>query len=185
MKHCPHCQEALHAEAYEDIPVWRCPACRGALVAGYRFDLILGRRGRTAEELAEEARREFSADTRRQIRCPRCRGTMGKRAIRGCFGKLAMDVCPSCSYVWLDGGELAVAQIAFAGSPSGRDIFEREDRMKRLENDPAAKAAFERDLAALPDELPGGELLQSAEPGEDPVLDALMTRLLRHLLRLP
>jgi len=61
-----------------------------------------------------------------------------------------LDVCRSCSLVWLDGGELALVQLGYESSAIFAEAQEMKRRMAQLEASPNRKAAFEENLARLP-----------------------------------
>jgi Zn-finger nucleic acid-binding protein len=154
MKHCPACSVILIDETYDGVAVWRCRKCHGVLLQKYKLEMIRHRRARDRETLTKEAKAEFSQDTKRQIRCPRCFEHMDKRSLAGKYGNLKFDFCKVCEAVWLDGGELAIAQLAFAASGRGRASLESQQRMREFETDTERKAEFQANLARMPDELP-------------------------------
>jgi Zn-finger nucleic acid-binding protein len=77
---------------------------------------------------------------------------MEKRPLSSRYTKLRVDICRKCDSVWLDGGELAAAQLIFEASTRGQEALEYGQRMKQLEADPARKQALEESMARLPDE---------------------------------
>ena len=70
------------------------------------------------------------------------------------FENLHLDFCRGCSLVWLDGGELALAQLAHQATPGFRDKQEMKRRAAERDADPERKAAFDEAVAKLP-EPPG------------------------------
>lgn len=180
MKHCPGCDAELVKEAYEGVAVWRCAKCRGALLPKYKLEMIRHQREREPDALKREAAAEFTGDTQRMIRCPRCGAHMEKRPLAGPYARLTMDYCHSCTCVWLDGGELAIAQLIFEDSGRGRDSLERKHRMAELDADPERRARFEADLARMPEELPGETRDQ---PPELIIADKLLEAILRAVIR--
>ena len=176
MKSCPACQIPLRIESYEGVRVDRCPQCRGSLLPGYRLDIIKHTREKDEATLRDEARTEFHGDTRRSFRCPHCQATMEKQALSRRYSDLCLDLCRTCKYVWLDGGELALAQLLFEHSTVGQDIQEMQRRTAELEASPERRAAFAEALRRLPEDLPSG-------PEENPTalaVDVLLDILLRH-----
>ena len=98
-----------------------------------------------------EARDGFLGDHPAPIRCPRCHLAMGKQPLRvPGFDNLHLDFCRGCSLVWLDGGELALAQLAYQASPAFREKEEMKRRAAARDADPERKAAFDEAVAKLP-----------------------------------
>ena len=75
---------------------------------------------------------------------------MSKQTARFPVGVVELDVCRSCSLVWLDGGELALVQLGYESSAIFAEAQEMKRRMAQLEASPNRKAAFEENLARLP-----------------------------------
>ena len=176
MKKCPTCDVALAHEMYEQTPIDRCPQCRGVFLSRARLEMIRHRRDTAADDLKREARDEFRGDTRHVIRCPRCRGLMDKRPLASRFAQLTLDVCRGCDGVWLDGGELALAQLVYEASTRGRESQEFQRRMAALAADPARRQRFEEALARLPEELPG----QAAEVSDMLLADFVSDLVVSH-----
>ncbi len=100
---CPKCKELLVAKQVRGTEVDRCPACGGiwfdnseleAILQHSRSELRPLSRGREEEELNRQAGK-----------CPRD----GQKMMRVCSAKdssVVLDVCPQCSGIWLDVGEL-------------------------------------------------------------------------------
>jgi len=174
LRHCPVCHVALEAETYEGFAIQRCPQCRGTLLDAARYQAIQSIPEKTLAELEAEAQAGFQGDNSQPIRCPRCRGAMDKRPlpVPG-FDHLHFDLCRGCALVWLDGGELALAQLAHQASPAFREKQEMQRRSAERDADPARKAAFEAALAKLPLE---------AEPFQDRLSGSEAADLLRLLI---
>ncbi len=151
LRDCPLCQIALEPETYEGLPVQRCPQCQGHLVDLSRYECIQRTPGKSVAELEAEAREGFAGDNPRPIRCPRCHVPMFKKPVPIPGFPLNMDVCLDCALVWLDGGELAMAQLAHQASPGFRDSREMQRRAAELDADPERKAAFDEAVAKLPE----------------------------------
>jgi Zn-finger nucleic acid-binding protein len=117
---------------------------------------VKGNRTRTVEELKQEVIAESCPDTKKTIHCPRCGREMAKRFLRK-PAALYIDVCPKCSHVWFDGGELARAQLSYEISERGRDAAEFQRRVAAMT--PEARAEFERNLSKLPEAQEDGSLL--------------------------
>ena len=148
---CPICQVPLAPETYEGFPIWRCPECHGTLLDLSRYEAIQSVPEKTLAELETEARDGFLGDHPAPIRCPRCHLAMGKQPLRvPGFDNLHLDFCRGCSLVWLDGGELALAQLAYQASPAFREKEEMKRRAAARDADPERKAAFDEAVAKLP-----------------------------------
>jgi Zn-finger nucleic acid-binding protein len=150
MKTCPLCSVYLKPETYEGFRVFRCSQCNGHLLDITRFESIKRIPEKTLPELETEAREEFVADTAGAIRCPRCHITMFKKPIPAPGFNLHCDLCSQCHLVWLDGGELAMAQLAHQATPAFRHIQDMKRRAAELEADPERKAAFTEAVSKLP-----------------------------------
>jgi Zn-finger nucleic acid-binding protein len=149
-RNCPICNVPLRPEAYEGLRIQRCPQCQGHLLEQARFDAIRRIPQKSLPKLEAEARADFTGDTAAPLRCPRCRVTLIKRPLAVPGFDLHMDVCFDCSLVWLDGGELAMAQLVYQASPKFRDTQEMKRRAEALDADPERKAAFDEAVARLP-----------------------------------
>ncbi|HRT05170.1 MAG TPA: zf-TFIIB domain-containing protein [Kiritimatiellia bacterium] len=177
---CPICAAPLEQETYEGFPIWRCPECHGTLLDFSRYEAIQSIPDTSLAELEAEAQAGFQGDNPNRIRCPRCRGVMDKRPLRvPGFENLHLDFCRGCDFVWLDGGELALAQLAYQATPAFREKQEMKRRAAERDADPGRKAAFDEALAKLPD--PPGIL---SETFREALFDALRTFRGRGRLRL-
>ena len=127
---------------------------------------------KTQEQLKSEASAEFSGSSSQRLRCPRCHLPMHKQAIDLPVLDLQYDICTGCSLVWLDGGELALVQLAYQSSSGFLNAQELKRRMQELEASPERKAIFRANLANLPEtKHPVEEVLGEALDG---VLRALI-----------
>ena len=152
-RNCPICNVPLQPEAYEGLLIRRCPQCQGHLLEQTRFEALQRIPQKTLAELETEARAGFTGDTAAPLRCPRCHVTMCKRPFTAPGFDLHLDLCLDCKLVWLDGGELAMAQLVFQASPKFRDTQELQRRAAALDADPERKAAFDEAVAKLPVKL--------------------------------
>lgn len=152
VRRCPVCSEELKAEHYEGFRVWSCAGCGGHLIPAARLKAIKRLDGATREDLKEEARATFTTSTTERLRCPRCRVTMRKQPAPVPVVRIETDLCLSCGLVWLDGGELALLQLAHQVTDGFADRQEMIRRARALDASPERKAQFEADLARLPDE---------------------------------
>jgi len=160
MRLCPKCEVALTSVSYEGFRILQCPECKGYLVPLDRLESIKRAPRTPQEQLKEEARTEFKGDASAPVRCPRCHGPMEKTPLDVPMLTLQSDRCASCRLVWLDGGELALLQLAYEMSQQFLNAEDMKQRLRELEASPERKAQFEANLAQLP------------EPA-DPVADAL------------
>lgn len=167
MKICPVCRVALVITHYEGRELLRCPQCHGHLVMNWVLEALKRSEIASNEDLKREAMAESPPARAAALLCPYCARTMKRRAEPLGPYALNTDFCPQCSRVWLDGGELALAQLAYR---SGRRRLDREmqARAAALDADPARRAEFERQLAELPEDFP------SSESGDDPDLMELI-----------
>ena len=150
-RNCPLCAVPLEPETYEGFGILRCPHCAGHLVELTRYESIRRLPEKSLAELEAEAQAGYQGDNPAPIRCPRCHLTMLKQPIPVPGFSLHMDFCRGCALVWLDGGELAMAQLAHQATPAFRDIQDLKQRSAALEADPDRKAAFEEALSKLPE----------------------------------
>ena len=150
VRDCPICNVPLEPEAYEGLRILRCPQCQGHLLERARLEAIRRIPEKSLAELEAEAQAGFQGDHPQGIRCPRCHRAMDQRPLAVPGFDLHVDVCRDCALAWLDGGELAMAQLAHQGSPKFRDTREQMRRAAALDADPARKAAFDEAGAKLP-----------------------------------
>ena len=151
MRQCPKCEVGLFPASYEGFRVYQCVACKGYLVPLRRLKSIQRLPRRSHEELKAEAQAEFAGSGEAAYECPRCHREMEREA-EGVSGvRIYVDRCPSCRLVWLDGGELAMLQLAFETTQEFRSADHLRQRMRALEASPERKAQFEEDLANLPE----------------------------------
>ena len=176
---CPICSVPLAPVAYEGFQILRCPQCQGHLLDLSRYEAIRRIPHKTLAELEAEAQEGFAGDNPAPIRCPRCHVTMFKKPIAVPGFSLNTDVCRDCALVWLDGGELALAQLAYQASPAFRDVQEMKRRAEALDADPERKAAYDEAVAKLP-EAPDPFTVGLREA----IFDALFKRPTRYGFRL-
>ena len=148
---CPICSVPLAPVAYEGFQILRCPQCQGHLLDLSRYEAIRRIPHKTLAELEAEAQEGFAGDNPAPIRCPRCHVTMFKKPIAVPGFSLNTDVCRDCALAWLDGGELALAQLAYQATPAFRDVQEMKRRAEALDADPERKAAYDEAVAKLPE----------------------------------
>lgn len=171
MTTCPHCAVFLEVETYENFQILRCPQCNGHLIDCSRYESIKRIPKKTLTELENEARKEFKGDTSEPIRCPRCHIKMLKMPLPAPGFDLHFDLCSPCHLIWLDGGELAMAQLAHQASPAFRQSQKRKQRAAELEADPKRRAALDNAISKLP---------QTVSPFTGGFREAIFDALLRH-----
>ena len=180
MRNCPTCSILLTPVDYEGFRVLRCAQCGGHLVGQAELESIQAVALKSPEELKAEAAAGFRGGNAGRIRCPRCHMEMGKQTLLLPGPDLEMDVCRPCSLVWLDGGELALAQLGHEAGAGFKDAQTMKRRMAELEADPERKAAFEANLAAMPDEP--SPLQEAVEDAVDDMVDDAEEDLLENVL---
>ena len=151
MKNCPLCNIPLNPIDYEDMRVFQCFKCRGHLMSLARLDGIKRANRKKTEALKAEASDDLTRDTDVRIACPRCHAWMTKEALDLPALDLHADVCKPCQLVWLDGGELALIQLAYETSAKFLNNQQIKQRMRDINASPERKAAFEANLNRLPD----------------------------------
>ena len=175
MRKCPVCDLELSRVEYEGYTVRRCASCNGHLMRPDKVEFIKRADRKTPEQLKSEVSAEFSGSSRQRLRCPRCRAPMRKQAINLPVIDLPYDICTDCSLVWLDGGELALVQLAYQSSSGFLNAQEMKRRMQELEASPERKAIFKANLANLPEtKHPVEEVLGEAREALGGVLQALI-----------
>jgi Zn-finger nucleic acid-binding protein len=179
-RQCPVCHVPLEPEDYEGFRVLRCPDCAGHLVDLTRYEAITRLPRKTLAELETEAREGFQGDSAHVIRCPRCHVAMQKRPLNVPGFDLHMDLCRPCSLAWLDGGELAMAQLSHQSTPGFKDRQAHRERAEALEADPDRKAAFDEALSKMP--LENDPFSQGMK---ESIVDSLQHILFRTAFRFP
>lgn len=160
---CPSCQVALVKEDYESVWVLRCPSCRGTLISRERLERVERDPARPVPLLKKEARAEHAGDREGPVACPRCHAIMDKQTVTRGSAALHFDFCSACDLYWLDGGELALAQLLYETSPQGREARALQQRALEAHLSPERQARFQAAMAQLPDELPEDGLTSSSQ----------------------
>lgn len=138
----------MEAIACEGHRVQRCPRCRGHLLTTLSLEAIKRETRKPLEDLKREAATHFSGSTIETVKCPVCLRAMTKQTILRPV-EIQVDACSKCSRVWLDGGELAMVQLAFETSVTHKESEEMKRRVAELEANPARKERFERNCSML------------------------------------
>jgi len=149
-RNCPICDVPLETGTYEGFRVLRCPQCHGHLLELTRYETIRRIPEATLHQLENEARSDFRGDTAARLRCPRCHRAMEKRPLSVPGFDLHLDVCRPCALVWLDGGELAMAQLKHQSTPGFRDTQAMKRRARAVAADPDRKAELDDAIERLP-----------------------------------
>lgn len=180
MKKCPVCDVGLVGVEYEGFRVMQCESCGGHLVPLQRLESIKRIDERSEDELKAEATGKFVASTAEVVKCPRCRLPMRKQSADLPVMELETDVCRSCSLVWLDGGELALLQLAHQAKSRFINAQDLKRRMEQFEASPERKARFEENLSKCRD--PSDPVAEAFDEVGDELLDVLLESLC-HLTR--
>lgn len=181
MTDCPVCNVELLAVVYDDSFVLQCPTCNGHLLSTPGFNGFKRHVPRTEDDLKAEVASQFKGSTPQRLKCPHCHFLMRKERLTVPVLDVHADVCDRCSLVWLDGGELAMLQLAFKASGRYSDVDELKRRVRALEASPERKAAFEENLARLPDTDATSDGATTHAKGM--LLHAVLRAILRILLR--
>jgi Zn-finger nucleic acid-binding protein len=104
------------------VTVHLCPQCRGTLVEADRLRAIERRRERqwSEAELQAVATRVASSDGAPHRRCPRCLMFMDRIDASWDACVFHLDRCEACKVIWLDPGELDLAQAKYEKEVDGR-----------------------------------------------------------------
>ena len=146
---CPVCRIPLARGSYEDLAVLRCSDCRGHLVDSTRAQTIRRRADRTTAELQSEVLSDEQPDQVDPLVCPRCRRPMDKQLFR-CEGEFHLDLCDECRFIWFDGGELALWQLAHENTEQGREAAALQQRHRTMTDE--ERAALQEQIDQLPDD---------------------------------
>jgi Zn-finger nucleic acid-binding protein len=152
MRNCPHCRIPLILVDYEGFRIMSCGQCKGHLMYLSRLEPIKRITAKSQQELKDEAAADFKGDNTGKVKCSRCHAPMSKQDIRLPGLNLQIDVCRACSLIWLDGGELALAQLGHEAKGVFANAQELKRRMDEMEASPERKARFEEILARMPKE---------------------------------
>ena len=150
MKKCPACTFDLTQRAYEGFRILQCGQCFGHLVPVQRFEAIKRLEGKSLDELKDEVDSSLHEDCASHVKCPRCYRRMDKQTVDLPLVDFQTDLWRTWQLVWLDGGELALVQLAYQIRNNFIDAQELKRRMNELEATPDRKAQFEQNLANLP-----------------------------------
>jgi Zn-finger nucleic acid-binding protein len=134
--------------SYEELPVFRCSDCRGHLVDSDHAKTIKRRILQSPDALKAEALSEEQPDSISELKCPRCRRHMKKQRVR-LEGELQLDLCDECRFIWFDGGELALWQLAHENTDQGREAAELQRRHREMTDE--QRAELQQQLDRLPE----------------------------------
>lgn len=102
-KMCPTCQSSLQKRFSHYVEVDLCAKCGGLWLDHGEFDALVARRFVGHEAERDMAQHTFVKDTE-VLHCPIDHGPM----VGVEFDGLALDFCPECRGIWLDGHEREV-----------------------------------------------------------------------------
>ncbi len=98
---CPVDHEELNEPSRKRPGFWFCDECQGVFLTRYALMEIF--RAANVEGMDEEKSVSMDDVTALERSCPFCFvDTMVEKKVKG----VAIDVCPKCSGIWLDAGEL-------------------------------------------------------------------------------
>jgi Zn-finger nucleic acid-binding protein len=123
---CPVCTTELVRKKYESFLIRHCPGCFGYLLTPERLASLKSQRNLSIDQLKKEVIEENRPNSEETLRCPRCRAKMKKRMLPP-PASVEYDLCNSCKFVWLDGGEMARIQLAHEVSGKGRNAAKMQD----------------------------------------------------------
>lgn len=104
---CPRCNHAFSAAALGGDTVGYCEKCRGILLSGEHFALVVARRREANPVRTGHVEPIDPVEFRRVTKCPKCGNRMDTHTY-GAGGNAVIDSCVRCALVWLDAGELTV-----------------------------------------------------------------------------
>jgi uncharacterized protein len=121
---CPHDESDLQRRPYEsDVVVDQCRVCDGVWLDKGELEKIQetvendyqGELEKMPESTVQAYRSARSEHERGSLACPNCQADMTERE-HGYCSQIFIDVCQSCSGVWLDKGELKALEVFFERS---------------------------------------------------------------------
>jgi len=123
MRNCPVCDLALEEITLHEQQVDRCNHCAGIFLDKGELGAIV-----EMAEIFEEVKldeREIETvpegEVKREMVCPLDGQPMEPRDMSG----IVIDVCPTCSGTWLDGGELAAIKLAESSIKTNINLYIR------------------------------------------------------------
>lgn len=117
MKHhrsrsCVHCgpQVQLEEVEFKECIVDRCQRCQGMYFDKGELESIFGLVDLYASVVLDEPEIDHVPDVEhfRNMPCPVDGALMNARSVGGVW----LDICPTCSGIWVDGGEIAALKFA-------------------------------------------------------------------------
>ncbi|TNG00911.1 MAG: hypothetical protein EP297_03030, partial [Gammaproteobacteria bacterium] len=105
---CPDCAAPLKPIFYEGVPVNLCMQCKGMFLDKKKLTRIQQSREIEIPTSTPAAPRKTEVGRN----CPAC-NTQMQKAKYGKFRDTIIDICKSCSGIWLDKGELEAIQADF------------------------------------------------------------------------
>ncbi|TNE51541.1 MAG: hypothetical protein EP343_05435 [Deltaproteobacteria bacterium] len=109
MRSCPVCSVSLEEVQMHDETVDRCPDCNGIYFDKGELESIVGLVAMVnSVKLSEEDIDTIEPEEQeRELPCPVDGVVMEKRDIGG----YVIDLCPSCSGIWLDNDEITLLKL--------------------------------------------------------------------------
>ena len=107
---CPVCAVPLTERGLAGQLVDACDVCQGQYYDAGELEALLDLARMIAAVVLEEREIDLvdTRDRARQLACPGCDAAMAVEELAG----QAVDRCPTCGGVWLDGDELALIRLA-------------------------------------------------------------------------
>jgi Zn-finger nucleic acid-binding protein len=106
---CPSCGIALYEHDLHGQKVDKCPECMGIFFDAGELESILNivRLYQTVQLSEEDIPNVSSSEIERIMICPFDSAKMNPQKIAG----ITVDICPECSGIWLDKGEIAALKM--------------------------------------------------------------------------
>lgn len=145
---CPACRTInLKRDTYEGVNVDKCPQCLGHLIPRLRSEGIQRRSKLSQEDLTTQVMLDRGEDTQKLLGCPRC-GERMRKVNKARPTRFQIDLCRECDLLWLDGGELALLQLAYEDSAQGRESREMQRRHEEMSQE--RKRQLHNNMKQLP-----------------------------------
>ncbi len=133
---CPRCSLHLERVRGPNGFAWTCPDC-----GGHGVSVGVLRKSASSEAVREIWESARAQESRHGVACPVCTKQMAVYKVdEEDEDSLELDVCPTCSFVWLDDGELdALSEAEDVPDSSG----EAEDELSPLTREVLARYEVE------------------------------------------
>lgn len=130
---CPACAKKLHRFEAAGVTLDGCAACGGIWFDEHELEQVNLTRADTDETVAEISRPpslKVDEDAIRQ--CPKCKRVKTEKKLFSLGSGVIMDVCPKCSGVWLDFGELEKIHESLHPGPPPRRFVARDTKPVKI-----------------------------------------------------